>query len=160
MFTCTKKYTNLPFAHRQPSHPGHCRLIHGHNWSFTFTFGCNELEKGTGFVVDFGDLKWLKTWLENHFDHTLVLNSDDPALEYLRAALTRAPLAITMDSHFARIICVPNCGAEGLAKFVFEEVEKLLRFQTKERVFLHTVDVGEDEKNSAMYCVTGGCDHA
>ena len=120
MFTCTKKFSNLPFAHRQPSHPGHCRLIHGHNWAFTFTFGCHELEKGTGFVIDFGDLKWLKTWLETHFDHTLVLNIDDPSLEYLRNAL--APSSVAGMAHvdgFARIICVPNCGAEGLALFAF-----------------------------------------
>ena len=57
MITCTKRYDNLPFAHRQPNHEGHCSLIHGHNWSFEFEFKASKLD-GNGFVIDFGDLKW------------------------------------------------------------------------------------------------------
>lgn len=25
--TCTKRYNDIPFAHRQPKHPGHCRYF-------------------------------------------------------------------------------------------------------------------------------------
>ena len=80
--TCSKTYTDLPFAHRQPSHQGHCALIHGHNWSFEFEFAADKLDE-CGFVIDFGKLKWLKDWINERFDHTLVLNESDPMLDFL-----------------------------------------------------------------------------
>lgn len=166
MYTCTKKFANFPFAHRQPAHPGHCRLIHGHNWAFVFTFGCKHLEPGTEFVVDFGDLKWLKAWLESQFDHTLVLNSDDPYLEYFKLVLGDKP-EVPPGGHpvghikvpFAKIILVPNCGAEGLAAYIYEEVNRQLFARYDGRVFLHSVSVEEDEKNSAAYSPAQGCCH-
>ena len=53
MMNCKKTYSDIPFAHRQHLHDGHCALIHGHNWSFTVTFSCHETDLN-GFVVDFG----------------------------------------------------------------------------------------------------------
>ena len=148
MFTCTKKYTDFPFAHRQHRHEGHCRFIHGHNWGFTFTFACT-LRDFNGFVIDFGDLKWLKEWLTQKFDHTLVLNQDDPHLDDFKEWLTESG----HDAHksFADIRVVPNCGAEGLAVFIHEEVDRLIRAYTNNRVWLASVIVHEDEKNSAQY---------
>ncbi len=163
MITCTKKYHNFPFAHRQPNHQGHCHLIHGHNWAFKFVFACEALDEN-GFVVDFGGLGWLKDWLNDMFDHTLVLNLDDPALSYLKEGLcspkglqTESPDLIKMFP-FARIKCVPNCGAEGLAKFIGDEVDTKLRAITKERVFLLNVTVFEDDKNSATNHLLIRCD--
>lgn len=158
MYTCSKKYANLPFAHRQHNHAGHCRFIHGHNWAFEFTFGCTKRDKN-GFVIDFGDLKWLKEWLEKMFDHTLVLNLDDPALEYLRCVLLKTEDIAGIPNvsglltlfPFADLRTVPNAGAEGLAGWVFEEIDVLLRAKTEDRVFLIAVTVHEDEKNYATY---------
>lgn len=167
MFTCSKKYSDLPFAHRQHNHGGHCRLIHGHNWAFHFTFASKERD-ANGFVIDFGDLKWLKQYLVDMFDHTLVLNQDDPGLEYLKIVLTKTEDVAGMPNigplltmfPFAAIRIVPNAGAEGLAQYVFEEVDRRLRAITNDRVFLHSLVVSEDEKNSATYApVSGGCNH-
>lgn len=160
MYTCTKKFANFPFAHRQPAHPGHCRLIHGHNWAFVFTFGCKHLEPGTEFVVDFGDLKWLKAWLEERFDHTLVLNQDDPMLEFLKNVLVNTfldPSHTDQKCELAKITCVPNCGAEGLAAYLYREINCELFVRYQGRVFLHSVSVEEDEKNSAAYSPAQGC---
>lgn len=161
MFTCSKKYADLPFAHRQHNHKGHCALIHGHNWAFKFTFGCT-MRDANGFVVDFGDLKWLKEFLYAHFDHTLVLNIDDPALDYLKKVLIDDAPQISgeMFVKFADIILVPNCGAEGLASFLFEEVDRLLSAHTDGRVHLVSVEVLEDEKNAATYFPAPHCSHA
>jgi len=38
MITCTKKFGEYPFAHRQPLHDGMCKLVHGHNWTFEVEF--------------------------------------------------------------------------------------------------------------------------
>ncbi|MEC7220657.1 MAG: 6-carboxytetrahydropterin synthase, partial [SAR324 cluster bacterium] len=43
-YTCTKQYFNLPCAHRQHGHDGHCCFIHGYSRSFKFYFTCNELD--------------------------------------------------------------------------------------------------------------------
>lgn len=167
MITCTKKYINFPFAHRQPNHEGHCRLIHGHNWAFEFVFACEKLD-ANGFVIDFGSLGWLKELLNDMFDHTLVLNFDDPYLEYLKLSLGDKPEVLPgghSSNHvkvpFAKIKCVPNCGAEGLADWLAETVDNKLQAITEDRVFLMKVTVFEDDKNSATFhCATGGCDCA
>lgn len=138
-------------------------MIHGHNWAFEFTFACRERDVN-GFVIDFGDLKWLKEWLAVHFDHTLVLNQDDPALEYLKRVLVDETPALGAllpgTLAFAEIIVVPNAGAEGLAAFLFEEVDRLLIAHTDGRVHLHSIAVYEDEKNSANYFPAPVCCHA
>jgi len=164
MNTVTKSYRDLPAAHRQPNHDGHCRLIHGHNFAFDITFGCNFLDEN-GFVVDVGKLEEVKAFLVESFDHTLLLNSDDPRLEYLVAGLTSelkvTPGGVgeedteTVQSPVAKIVFVPNCGMEGLAKWVFEEVQGIVTKQVpgaKERGLL-VVEVvcWEDSKNRATY---------
>lgn len=117
--TCTKLYQEYPFAHRQHLHAGHCSLIHGHNWDFEFAFEADNVDDN-GFVVDFGRLKWIKVWLDDHFDHTLVLNEGDPFLEDIKNGLTdvrfdpNSPSSIDL----AKIVEVPNGGAEGIAQLL------------------------------------------
>ena len=41
------------------------------------TFGCTELTE-SGFGVDFGEFSEIKSWLSHWFDHTLLINEDDP----------------------------------------------------------------------------------
>lgn len=153
MTTIKKRYDNLPFAHRQPKHSGHCALIHGHNWSFEFQFGATELDEN-GFVVDFGELKWLRQWLEERFDHTLVLNEDDPLLAYLEDVLTIGHGGSGLDPiRLAKIIIVPNCGAEGLASYIFSQIQLELELRYGGRVHLVAVTVYEDTKNTATFQV-------
>lgn len=150
MITCQKKYENLPFAHRQHKHDGHCALIHGHNWSFEFTFAADVLDRN-GFVVDFGKLGWLKEWLESQFDHTLVLNEDDPLLGHLQKHLIAFKLA--------NIVVVPNGGAEGLAQWVLEQVngsgaDAMGPIDWVERgIRVIKVTVAEDSKNAATHSI-------
>jgi len=152
MFTCSKTYSNLPAAHRQPEHDGHCALIHGHNWGFKITFRCQTLDH-LGFVVDFGKLKFIKTWLEDKFDHTLLLNQNDPLLQELLIDL----------GDIAKIVVVENCGAEKLAEYVAKEVNKLLSVNLPQSfsyegqgLRVAQVVCFEDSKNEATYVCTGG----
>lgn len=147
MTTCTKRYNDLPFAHRQPNHDGHCSWIHGHNWSFEFEFACTKLDK-CGFVIDFGKLKWLKAWIEERFDHTLVLNETDPMLRYMRNALD-TQCGERDGCLLAKIVTVPDCSSEGLASWLLKTVNELVQEQTDERVFVRRVSVIEDTRNSA-----------
>lgn len=159
--TCTKQFINLPFAHRQHNHDGHCRLIHGHNWTFELTWAAEKLDENL-FVIDFGKLKWVRAFLEDHFDHTLVLNQDDPWLKYLINGLNPkfgpdAEKNPPTEEPFAKIIVVPNCGAEGLAAFVLHHINRIMTEQKlgmDRGLFLQTVRAYEDEKNSATVTLT------
>ena len=79
-FTSTKSYYNFPCAHRQYRHEGNCHLIHGYSRSFHFVFGIKSFTK-EGFAVDYGDLKELKAHLDHMYDHTLVLDEEDPHMD-------------------------------------------------------------------------------
>lgn len=142
MITCTKRYDDFPFAHRQPNHDGHCALIHGHNWGIEFEFAATQLDE-CGFVIDFGKLKWLKDWLNALFDHTLVLNVTDPWLGFLEDRLMRAAKPM------AKIVKVPDCSCEGLAAWLLDKVNAVVHEHTDGRVFVRRVTVIEDSKNSA-----------
>ncbi len=140
MMTCRKVYADIPFAHRQHMHDGHCALIHGHNWSFALTFGCHERD-ANGFVIDFGKLRFIREELEARFDHACVFAEDDPLRETIVQA---APEAF-------KVYVVPNCSSEGLCAHVFEWVDERVRSHTDGRVFLVGVEVTEDQRNSAAY---------
>lgn len=140
MITCRKTYTDIPFAHRQHNHDGHCALIHGHNWAFTLTFGCHQADPN-GFVVDFGKLKFIKKWIEEKLDHSCVFNASDPLREQIIASCPTA----------WRAYVVPSCSCEGLAQHLFEVFDCLVRDQTSDRAFLVSLEVIEDSKNSATY---------
>ena len=80
IYRTTKIFDNFPCSHRQWRHDGHCRYIHGYSRSFSITFGSHELTD-SGFGVDFGNLDELKAWLSHWFDHTTLINEDDPELK-------------------------------------------------------------------------------
>ena len=162
-FTIEKIYADLPFAHRQHNHDGHCAFIHGHNWTFIVEFTAHTLDENQ-FVIDFGKLKWLRAWFDENFDHSLLLNADDPYLGHLKTKLLAPPgMKGCVDTYhlawvdFAKIKIVPNCGAEGLAIFVFGAVNQMLEQEVPEAVSVRglrvsKVTVQEDRKNSATYC--------
>lgn len=141
LLTCTKRYSDFPAAHRQPKHDGHCALVHGHNWSFEFEFIADATDE-CGFVIDFGKLQWLKGWLAEKFDHTLLLNSDDPLLEKISVGLESFGIN--------NVVVVPDCSCEGLANYIGTHVNQLLRERGGIRpVAVKRVTVFEDSKNSA-----------
>lgn len=141
MYTCTKKYEGIPFAHRQHAHDGHCAQVHGHNWTILFTFGAKDRDEN-GFVVDFGKLKSLKKYV-NSFDHALVLNRDDP--EVWRFS--------ELEGHgLVKLKLVDDGSCEGLARHFAELANRLLLPNTRDARCLE-VTVHEDHKNSATYHV-------
>ena len=144
MFTCQKTYSEIPFAHRQHRHDGHCAQIHGHNWSFTFTFGCERLDE-CGFVVDFGKLKPLREWIEQNLDHACVFNQDDPLLESILRLNEENALQLF------KPFMVEQCSSEGLARHLFSVANPMIQSMTKGRAFLISVTVKEDIRNSATY---------
>ncbi len=140
-FTSTKRFIGFPCTHRQWLADSHCRFIHGYSREFYFEFQSSELTK-EGWVVDFGGLKSVKTWLDNMFDHTFLASENDPHLELFEE----------MDKkEIIQLRILPNVGMEGTAKYVYEKVNQLIKDQTNNRAWVKSVEVRENEKNSAIY---------
>jgi 6-pyruvoyltetrahydropterin/6-carboxytetrahydropterin synthase len=144
VLTCRKTYLDIPWAHRQHRHDGHCALIHGHNWGITIVFGCHATDDN-GFVVDFGKLKYLKTWIDEHLDHACVFSSDDPLIEKLSAIGGPAVW---------KTYLVPNCSCEGMAEHLHGVFDTMVQKTTHGRAFVISIEVTEDSKNSAMYSIS------
>lgn len=138
MLTCSKTYADIPFAHRQPNHDGHCFFIHGHNWSISLTFSSEKLDEN-GFIVDFGKLKYIKEWIDKNLDHACVLSEKDPFASEFK------------DSKYFKFFFIPDCSCEGLASFLFRELNRLIFEKESGRVRITQVSVAEDQKNSTTY---------
>lgn len=140
MLTCRKVYFDIPFAHRQHMHDGHCSFVHGHNWDIAITFACDKTDEN-GFVVDFGKLKFIKGWIDENLDHACVFSKSDPLWRTLHDAAPEA----------WKICLVDECSCEGLAKYFFEVFGKMVSEATSGRARVAAVEVSEDKKNTAKY---------
>ena len=139
IFESSKTYRNYPCSHRRHLHDGHCAHIHGYSRSFTFWFRCSERTEN-GFVMDFGDLKPVKAWLEERFDHTLLLDAADPLLPRFRELEELGACRLTI---------FDDVGMEGTAEYVMGHIGAWVSEATGGRVWLHSVEVRENDKNSA-----------
>jgi len=140
MMTCSKTYPDVPFAHRQHRHSGHCSLIHGHNWTLKLAFACERLDKN-GFVVDFGNLKYIKQWIADHIDHACMLAADDPLKDRIVKAVPEV----------YRLYEVPNASCEGISTHLWEVFSELLYENEGDRVWIAQVDLLEDSKNATCF---------
>ncbi|MDG1463223.1 MAG: 6-carboxytetrahydropterin synthase, partial [Gammaproteobacteria bacterium] len=109
MFKSTKRFVGFSCAHRQPGHDGHCQYLHGYSRSFYFVFGTDEVDPRTHFVMDFSGLKGVKAWLDDTFDHTCLINADDPELELFKQLDERGIIQLRV---------LPNVSMEATAKYV------------------------------------------
>ena len=120
MHYSTKHYGHnigLSAVFRQPNADhSHCHLLHGYSLAFTFTFACKELDN-KNWVVDFGGLKQLKAWLEDSFDHKLVVDKKDPALSTMIELEARG---------LAEVRVFDGVGAEKFAEHAYEFADNLV----------------------------------
>jgi 6-pyruvoyltetrahydropterin/6-carboxytetrahydropterin synthase len=140
MLTCSKTYPDIPLAHRQHLHAGHCRYVHGHSWTIRVTFASESLD-AHGFVVDFGNLKYLKRWIDEHLDHAILLCPDDP--------LAKAMVAAAPDAF--KVHWIDNASCEALARHVFHVFSKLVHDHEHGRVRITRIEVWEDPRNMTTY---------
>ena len=140
MLTCRKVYADIPFAHRQHRHDGHCARIHGHSWTLSLTFACKELDRH-GFVVDFGGLRFLRDWMDANLDHACVLSADDPELPWVRSK----------DGTVFKLLVIDNASAEGIARHLHAALDPLVRAQTGGRAWISEVELHEDSRNSVRF---------
>ncbi len=140
-FTCCKHFRNYPCCHRQWKHTGHCRFVHGYSRSFTFCFASNELDEN-GFVVDFSSLKPLEEKLREFFDHTFLVNSDDPLMKTWEKLNAEKALDLRV---------MNNVGMESTAQLVWGWANDLLISRDNGRTCCWKAVAHENEINSASY---------
>lgn len=73
------------YGHRLLNYSGKCKNLHGHNGKAVIELSAQKLDE-RGMVVDFGDIKReLQTWIDENWDHRLILNEKDPLIPALQA---------------------------------------------------------------------------
>jgi 6-pyruvoyltetrahydropterin/6-carboxytetrahydropterin synthase len=72
-------------GHRVCGHEGQCGNLHGHAYVIHFTCEADSLDP-LGRVIDFSVIKSLLCqWLENNWDHRMLIWEQDPILDGLQA---------------------------------------------------------------------------
>lgn len=99
------------YGHRLMNHAGKCRMLHGHNAKVTIKLACQNLNED-GMVIDFSEIKnAAKSWLDEQFDHQMLLYEDDPVVEVLK----------NCGEHIRVLNVHPT--AECLAKLIFDFIQ-------------------------------------
>lgn len=96
------------YGHRLVDYRGKCARLHGHNARVLLTLAADDLD-AQGMVADFMVVRdRIGAWLDEAFDHRLILHRDDPALPVLREL---GEPVVVLDV---------NPTAENLARLVYE----------------------------------------
>lgn len=111
-------------GHYLRNYKGKCENPHGHNYRVRVTLQGKELDKA-GLLLDFKDLKQVMRPVIERLDHQMI-NDVEP---------------------FTKV----NPSAENLAKFFFDETNKLLAGSTGGRVSVKDVTIYETDTTTARY---------
>lgn len=144
MYISTKKFDNFSVALRQhKAKHSHCQLLHGYALEFKVWFTSDSLDD-MNWIVDFGGFKHngVKDWLNDMFDHTLLIEEDDPNLDIFEQ----------MDlMNLCKLRKLKRMGAESLAKLVFEKLNSILEKTDAGRCRVIKVECFENKNNSGIY---------
>ena len=144
MHRSTKTYGNevgLSCCFRQWRADSHCNKLHGYSLGFRFTFETETLDE-RNWVYNFGGCKWIKEYLQDEFDHKLVVAKDDPKRERILQLL---------NFNIADVNVMDDVGCEKFAEMVYNYVAPKIEKETKGRVSLFSVECFEHGANSAIY---------
>lgn len=137
-----QRYHDFSAGHRVSGHETKCQHLHGHNYRVHFTvvpvFSNLPLDN-LGRVIDFGVVgRLLGQWLENNWDHKMLIWEKDPLREKIYNADPNG------------IVFVPfNPTAENLAKYLVQVVGPIEL--DPYAVALHSVTIDETRKCSATF---------
>lgn len=144
MYTSTKFFKEIgPCAYRNWKSQTDCYMLHGYCRSLKFVFGADVLDR-QNFVVDFGGLKEVKRQFEDWFDHSVILQADDPLVNSFR---------ILESKGHCKLRTFPIISCEGLAQYVAEYMDHFIRNATNNRAWVVSCEMMEAEKNSALYTI-------
>jgi 6-pyruvoyltetrahydropterin/6-carboxytetrahydropterin synthase len=135
MIVTNERYHDFSAGHRVCGHENVCAHLHGHNYRVFFT--CTGQLDNVGRIIDFSVIKsTLCQWLEDNWDHRMILWEDDPWLEALQL----------IDSDVTTLPMVPT--AENMAHYLLDHVGPIA-LKDHPTVKLIAVRVEETRKCSA-----------
>lgn len=157
-YISTKTFDNYSVALRQwkASH-SHCELLHGYALEFKVWFESNEPDVDNqlddmNWIVDYGGFKstdakptpgnGLKDWMNHMWDHTTLIQSDDPYREWFEEMQTEG---------IAKVHFLEKMGAESCAKLVFDKFNDKLSKTDGGRCRVFRVECWESKNNSSIY---------
>jgi 6-pyruvoyltetrahydropterin/6-carboxytetrahydropterin synthase len=104
------RYHDFSAGHRVVNHESKCAHLHGHNYRVTFEI-TGELDN-LGRVMDFSVIKSkLCMWLEDNWDHKMIIYSKDPLLLSLLEIDPKGVVEVNF-----------NPTAENMAEYLVKEI--------------------------------------
>ena len=153
-YISTKLFDNYSIAIRQwkASH-SHCELLHGYALKFKVWFASHEEDveqqlDDMNWIVDYGGFKdapkgnGLKSWMNDMWDHTTLIEKDDPYLDFFESAAMEGLCKLTV---------MDKLGAESCAKVVYNHFNDVLSKTDGGRCKVVKVECFENDKNSSIY---------
>jgi 6-pyruvoyltetrahydropterin/6-carboxytetrahydropterin synthase len=104
-YIVTKEF-RFEAAHRLlKNYTGKCTSNHGHSWLATLHLEGTDLDE-KDMLIDFQELKTLKTWIDNNLDHASLLWEKDPMCNFIRESGQRIYTTVKnpTSEHIAEII--------------------------------------------------------
>lgn len=130
-------------AHRLYQYQGKCSQIHGHRYRVVVELSYTEVNE-VGIGVDFGRIKeTVGKWIDEWWDHKLILNWEDPLYNILRE-----PGEIDASEMF---LMKGNPTAENMAKLLAEEIIPTNWISLARQLI--SIEVYETPTSSAKYAV-------
>ena len=157
MSLVVSRYHDISCGHRVAGHEGKCQGLHGHNYRIHFDVASETgALDALGRVVDFGVIKsTLCQWLEDIWDHNMLLWAQDPILPLFAPIYKNGrtwgetPADDLAASAIRDSLCVVpfNPTAENMAEFLLNTVGPSLL--TEHGLKLTRVRIEETRKCSA-----------
>lgn len=122
-FSASHQLTGLPATHQ-------CARVHGHNYKVVVVLRSETLDS-TGFIVDYGELKPIKTFLDEQIDHRFIAATEEQAIEH----------NIPLEHAFVMGV---QSSAENMARYLYERFKPLFSE-------IYEVRVSETDKTWAIY---------
>lgn len=160
MYLSTKTFDNYSVAIRQwKAQHSHCQLLHGYALEFKVWFASiyEDVDKQLdemNWIMDYGGFKstdakptpgnGLKDWMNHMWDHTTLIEKDDPWLPLFEEMSTSNPPV-------CKLIVMDRIGAESAAKLVFDKMNDVLSKTGGGRVKVVKVECWESTRNSSIY---------
>jgi len=115
--------------------------VHGYSRSFNLWFSATDLDS-CGFVVDFSSLRPFEQQLRQQFDHTFLVNADDPLLAEWQRLHDLGALDLRV---------MENVGMEATAALIWAWANELLQERDSGRTCCYAVEARENSSNAANY---------
>lgn len=153
-YQSTKIFDNYSVAIRQwKAKHSHCQLLHGYALKFKVWFESIETDvdqqlDSMNWIMDYGGFKsmptgnGLKDWMNEMWDHTLLIEKDDPYYDFF--------LSASMEG-VCKLVPMSPIGAESAARMVFEKMNDVLSKTGGGRVKVTKVECWENDTNSSIY---------